>query len=206
MEFTTIYKIGSLDEVLSGEFSNNTPETTDVEEAKLVFPRNMGGLITINLIGGYRRGIIRNEVDEIEQLVDSSEEFDILRGLLEAFGMSTPSKINPSLVQIGYDPKIPEKIIKEYIGKEQNRIKIVPYDQLTTENRINGCIKHISNLRNKILDGSLSSIETTEEFERIIKTDKEFYALKGLLADVYEREGLTKKEYKLLEDVRNLVK
>lgn len=185
-KLVTEYVIATPDQVSTGKFPENTLRTTDLQEAKWMFPENTDTFPEIFILAGYRRALIKGDVPGTDRLADISQIPDRFKGLFK--------QETASLTQIGYDSKkTTAECIEKSMAPFEDRIKIVPYDDLQTPgNELN----YHKKLKFIVDTAGINELDTIKGPEAAgFKVAKALYQnrdeVKGFLTDLKSRQGLT---------------
>ena len=114
-QIITQYTIDDIYRVKTGKFIDNALMTSDLEEVKMIYPSEPENRIT--LIGCAKKVLKDEPGNPITPFCELSNPQDIL-------------KIDPDLIQVGYDSsKILDEDVRALVGGIQ-RVKVVPYEQM----------------------------------------------------------------------------
>ncbi len=174
------YAIGTLEQIKRGV---DVTKTFDLAATMASFQEQARAnasspVLVPKLIGAYRRITFAFSNPEgtggtLERRVDISDK--------------TQFAVHPSLVQIGYDLAVTNKVIvSAYMGAESSRMRIVPYQDLKSEG------KDMADLSQLMKQG----FEKRLRLDQISREEKLNWLT--LLRQLLTSEGLTKNEYDAL--------
>jgi hypothetical protein len=178
---TNNYGLGTLSQIMRGEFVHATADLPEMKERYKEKSAGGGLLISPMLIGVYRRALITSEGAGMAKVAPQKLE-EMVRG-------EVANGVHGGLIQIGYSPDIwgDAGYIRDSLGGEQGRIKVLPYEKLASEGE---AVKNLSTLSSKrlLLRENPDTSQDETDFRELVKLSRQILA----------SEGLTRNEHALL--------
>jgi hypothetical protein len=171
LKLTHNYAVGTLDVIKKGLDVPKTFNLANIVNSFLEQNNHKSLIISPVVIGVYRKASIFEEIPS-----EGFDNIDYDKGLIIE-PLNEFFDVHPSLVQVGYDPKILEKdIIRSFIGPESARMVMRPYTEL---GQISEQFKRFENLCEKRFN-ALNKEPVEEEIKLLLELSMKMIYTDGL--------------------------